>query len=288
MTMRYALVTPTRDEESDLPRLAESLAAQTIRPDVWIIVDNGSTDRTVGLARALESSEGWVRVLEVAGEVTPQRGAPVVRAFMVGLQVIDRRPDVVVKLDADVSMEPDHFERLLWAFETDPTLGIASGTCWELEDGTWRPQRVTRDHARGAVRAYRRECLADVLPLVERVGWDGIDELKARTRGWRVRHLDDLPFRHYRPAGGRERPVPMWISQGEMAHYMGYRPSYLVVRSAYRALRDPAALAMTAGYARAMLRRSPRYDDAEVRKLLRDEQSVRQLPRRIREALGRT
>jgi glycosyltransferase involved in cell wall biosynthesis len=286
--MRYALVTPTRDEETDLPRLAESLVMQTVRPEVWIIVDNGSTDRTVEIARTLESSEGWVRVLEVAGEVAPQRGAPVVRAFMAGLQSIDPRPDVVVKLDADVSMEPDHFERLLGAFESDPTLGIASGACWELEDGAWRMQRVTRDHARGAVRAYRRECLADVLPLVERVGWDGIDELKARTRGWRVSHLDDLPIRHHRPAGGRQRQVPMWISQGEMAHYMGYRPSYLVVRSAYRAMRDPAALAMPAGYARAMLRRSPRYDDAEVRKLLRDEQSLRNLPRRLREAIGRT
>jgi glycosyltransferase involved in cell wall biosynthesis len=286
--MRYALVTPARDEETDLPRLAESLAAQTVRPDVWVIVDNGSTDRTVELARALESSEDWVRVLEVPGEAAPQRGAPVVRAFMLGLPVIDSSPDVVVKLDADVSMEPDHFERLLGAFESEPNLGIASGACWELEDGTWRLQRVTRDHARGAVRAYRRECLADVLPLVERVGWDGIDELKARTRGWRVRHLDDLPIWHHRPAGGRHRRVPMWMAQGEMAHYMGYRPSYLVVRSAYRALRDPAALAMTAGYARAMLHRSPRYDDAEVRKLLREEQSFRKVPRRIREAMGRT
>ena len=53
MSMRYALVTPTRDEETDLPRLAaESLAAQTVRPDVWVIVDNGSTDRTVEIARA--------------------------------------------------------------------------------------------------------------------------------------------------------------------------------------------------------------------------------------------
>jgi len=286
--MRYALVTPTRDEETDLPRLAESLTAQTVLPDVWVIVDNGSTDRTVEIARRLESSAGWVRVLEMAGEVAPQRGAPVVRAFMAGLQVIDPLPEVIVKLDADVSMEPDHFERLLRAFEFDPTLGIASGACWELEDGTWRPRRVTRDHARGAVRAYRRECLADVMPLVERVGWDGIDELKAKTRGWHVRHLDDLPFWHYRPTGGRERQVPMWISQGEMAHYMGYRPSYLIVRSEYRALRDPAALAATAGYARAVLRRSPRYDDAEVRDLLREEQSLRKLPQRIREALGRT
>ena len=172
---------------------------------------------------------------------------------MSGLPVIDSSPNVVVKLDADVSMEPDHFERLLGAFESDPKLGIASGACWDsrtVPGACSASLAITR-----AGRSVRTagSVSRHVLPLVERVGW-GRDRRSqgSDSRLARVRHLDDLPIWHHRPAGGRHRQVPMWIAQGEMAHYMGYRPSYLVVRSAYRALRDPAALAMTAGYARAV------------------------------------
>jgi glycosyltransferase involved in cell wall biosynthesis len=285
--LRYALVTPARDEAPNLPRLAESLIAQTVTPDTWMIVDNGSTDGTAEVARVLAASHSWVRVLEIPGEAAPQRGAAAVRAFTAGITALEALPEIVVNVDADVTLEPDHFERLLAEFRSDPALGIASGTCWELEDGSWRSQHVTRGHARGAVRAYRRDCLLDVLPLVESTAWDGIDELKAKTRGWKATNLA-LPIRHHRPLGRREAGLALWTDAGEAAHFMGYRPSYLAVRAAYRALRDPVALAMIYGYARSAVRRTPRYEDPAVRKLLRDEQALRRLPRRIREALGRT
>jgi len=285
--LRYAVVTPARDDAADLARLAESVTAQTILPQTWVIVDNGSTDRTAGVAADVAAAHSWVRTLEIPGEAAPRRGAPIVRAFMAGVDSIGPLPEVVVKLDADVTTDPDYFERLLTVFASDGRLGIAGGICWELQDGSWRPQHTTRDHVRGAARAYRRECLEDVLPLVERVGWDGIDELRAQTHGWRVRSIDDLVVRHYRSLGVREPRLSKWIEQGDMAHFMGYRSSYLLARAAYRALRDPSALAMVYGYWRAVLRRSPRYEDPDVRRLLQVEQSWRRLPRRIREALGR-
>jgi glycosyltransferase involved in cell wall biosynthesis len=285
--MRYAVVTPARDEAANLPRLAASLAAQTVLPEVWIVVDNGSTDGTPDLCRQLERAHSWSRLLEIPGARAARRGGAAVRAFSAGVASLADLPEIVVNLDADVSMQPDYFEHVLEAFQTDRTLGIASGTCLELEDGEWRPQHVTRDHARGAARAYRRECLQEVMPLVESVAWDGIDELKARTRGWRVRSFPDLPVRHHRALGRREARLAVWTDEGEMSHFMGYRPSYLVIRTGYQALRDPAAVAMLYGYGRAVFRRSARYEDPAVRKLLRDEQSLRRLPRRIREARGR-
>jgi glycosyltransferase involved in cell wall biosynthesis len=153
--LRYALISPVRDEAMNLPRLAECIAAQTTLPTVWLIVDNGSSDGTLELARALEVTYEWVCVLEVQGAPAPQRGAPIVRAFHAGLDVLADKPEVVVKLDADLSMGDDYFARLLAEFASEPRLGITSGTCWELVEGRWRPQHVTRDHVRGAARAYR-------------------------------------------------------------------------------------------------------------------------------------
>jgi len=285
--LTYALVTPVRNEEENLRRLISCVREQTTAPRAWVIVDNGSSDRTVSLANELATVEPWVRVLEIAGGPAQARGAPVVRAVLAGLEAIDPWPEIVVKLDADVSFEPDHFERLLEHFAVDPRLGIASSLCLEEDGGRWRARYSTRSHARGAVRAYRSACLRDVMPLEQRMGWDGIDEIKAAVRGWRSATVEDVVFLHHRQLGEREGAASRWARQGEMAHYMGYRPSYLVFRALYRALREPAALAMVSGYVAAAVHRSPRYPDAEVRSWLRREQSLRRLPHRAREALGR-
>ena len=287
--LTYALVTPARDEAANLSRLARSLATQTHLPERWVIVDNGSSDETPEVLDELARRFSWVRTATVTGTAKPVPGAPIVRAFHAGLRILGCEPDIVVKLDADTSMEADHFRRLLEEFAADPALGIASGTCLEQgADGEWRPMRTTAGHVRGAARAYRRECLQQVLPLEERVGWDGIDELKASVLGWTTRMLPDLTFYHHRPLGSRDGSrTARWRSQGEASYYMGYRFSYLVLRSVHRARRDVAALAMISSYAAAALKREPRCADDAVRAHLRRRQSLRYLGLRAREAFGR-
>ena len=199
----------------------------------------------------------------------------------------DEPPDVVVKVDADVSFGGTYFEQLLDAFEHSPSLGIASGSAWEVRDGDWTQLFGTRTSVWGAVRAYRWECFQAVAPLDERIGWDGIDELKAVVRGWETRTLLELPFYHHRREGERDgaRTVA-WEAQGRAAHYMGYRPLYLVVRSLYRAKSERGALAMIRGYVRASVRGEPQLEDPDVRRYLRASQRLRALRRRAREARG--
>lgn len=285
--LSYAIVTPARDEAANLGRLAACVEAQTVLPTEWIVVDNGSADATADLVRELASRQSWIRLVQGPPAPGAARGGPVVRAFLTGLAALQSDPDVVVKLDADLSFPGDHFQGLLGAFAADPRLGIAGGVCWELTGGEWRPQFTTRDHVRGAARAYRRACLEELLPLPERMGWDGVDELKAQTRGWSTRSLPELPVRHHRALGGRERRLAKWVAQGDMAHFMGYRPSYLLVRALYRSTQEPSALAMVYGYARAALRRQPRYEDSPTVRQLREAQSLRRLGARVREARGR-
>jgi glycosyltransferase involved in cell wall biosynthesis len=285
----YAVVTPARDEARNLNRLADALAAQTVRPSIWIIVDDGSTDGSSDVIRELRSSYSFVHSIRLGSDRAVARGGPVVRAFHEGLRLVEPRPEVVVKLDADVSFGDRYFERLLAAFEADDRLGIASGTCYEQDAwGSWRQRFGTGESVWGAARAYRRECLDDVLPLDENIGWDGIDALKANARGWRTRTIGDLPFFHHRVEGERDGDRRrQWASRGRSAHYMGYRPTYLVARSLYKAVRDPAALGLIAGYLAASAQRSARCSDPEVRYTLRREQRLRNLARRAREASGR-
>jgi biofilm PGA synthesis N-glycosyltransferase PgaC len=285
----YAVITPVRDEAENLPRLAASLAQQTVLPCRWLIIDNGSTDGTPAIAEELSSMRSWISTLSVPGEATAIRGRPIVRALHAGLAALDEPPDIVVNVDADVSMDRQYFEQLLEAFARDPRLGIASGSGWERRGAQWRQRHLTGSTVWGATRAYRWACLQDVLPLEERLGWDGIDEFKANARGWRTATLTDLPFRHHRAEGhrdgGRHR---VRAEHGRAAHYMGYRFSYLILRALFHAPREPAALAMIAGYSSAALRRQQRCPDAAARAYVRRQQSLRLLPLRAREVLGRT
>ena len=288
MIRSYSVVTPARDEAVNLPKLAASFAAQTIRPAVWYIVDNGSSDGTLEVARRIAAEHAWVRVLSLPGTSVADRGAPVVRALQAGIAALADTPEMLVNVDADITFEPDYFERLLAKFDRDPALGIASGSAYELRDGRWEQRFVTGSTVWGASRAYRWDCLQQLLPLEERVAWDGVDEFKANARGWRTVAFEELPFKHHRREG--ERDGTAWRArrnQGQAAYYLGYRPWYLLLRALWNARREPAALGMVWGYASSAIRREQRNDDPDVRAYLRRQQSPRNLKRRAREAAGR-
>ena len=292
--LTYALITPARNEAENLRRLGRSVAAQSVAPTAWMLVDDGSTDKTREVAIELAARHDWVRVLDSPGrlarrgELGDGRGqGRDVLAFNAGVAALPEPVDVVVKLDADVSFEPDYFQRLLAAFDEDPSLGITGGRCLELEDGRWVPRFVSGNHVRGATRAWRWSCFEEIRPLEERLGWDVVDALKATSLGWTTRSLSDIFFYHHRPVGQRDGRFRSWADQGETAWFVGYRFWYLVARSLHRARRDRAALGLVWGYAAAAATRRPRHPDERVRAELHRKQSLRNLPVRIREAAGR-
>ena len=101
--------------------------SQTAPSEAWVIVDHGSTDETAAVAAELARTLPETSVLTLPGEANPTRGGPVAQAFVSGVERLEHTPDVVVKLDADVTFAPDYLEQLLGEFEKDTRLGIASG-----------------------------------------------------------------------------------------------------------------------------------------------------------------
>jgi biofilm PGA synthesis N-glycosyltransferase PgaC len=283
--LSYAVVTPARDERDNLDRLARSMAAQTILPTHWVIADDGSVDGTVDLAEAWAREHAWIRLLrrpQDSGRLANgRREARDLHAFRDGIKSLDEIPAIVVKVDADTSFDPDYFERVLQRFASEPDLGIAGGACYELEDGHWVRQKVDATHPRGASRAYRRDCLDIVMTIDAHMGWDGLDEVKAALRGYRSATLLELGFRHHRLVGHREKGrLHNGTAQGRAAWYMGYRPSYVVLRTIYRMAKDPGAVGMILGYAMAMATRQPRCTEPDVRRYVQRRQRLTALIRR--------
>ena len=286
-SMRYAVVTPARNEERNIGRLATALAAQTLPPVAWVVVDDASVDATPAILAELGDEHPWVRSLTRPAADPHERLADGRRkardldGFLLGARSLDEPVDVIVKVDADIDFDPDFFEVLIGRFAADGLLGIASGTCYELEDGVWTRRTKAETTVWGATRAYRSECLADLEALEPCMGWDGLDEISVQLRGMRTTTFVDLPFRHHRPEGGRElSSLHQGDALGRAAWYMGYRPSYLTLRALYRARQEPAAIGMLWGYFGAAGRRAPRCPDERLIRALRERQRLRTTMRR--------
>jgi poly-beta-1,6-N-acetyl-D-glucosamine synthase len=278
--MRYAVVTPARNERHNLPRLAESLLAQEQRPARWVVVDDGSDDGTAELAASLAREHPWIQLLPTGAAsdgalVDGRREGRDLLAFRAGLAAIGEDVDLIVKLDADLSFAPDYFRLLIERFAADPRLGIASGVCTELRGDDWEVCPIGDGWAWCASRAYRREVLDTVLELEPRTGWDALDLVKAQLRGYRTTTFYDLPFRHHRQWGGRERGrLRAYALEGQACWYMRYRPTYLLLRTAYRGRREPAAVGLVLGYLGGAFARVPTCRDREVIPEMRERQRL--------------
>lgn len=286
-TDSFAVITPVRDEAENLPRLAESLCALDAPPSVWVVVDNGSVDGSRDLVRDLAREHAWIRLCESPPDPSARRGAASVRALHAGIASLTKPVDYVANLDADVSLPPDYFSRIIAAFEANPSLGIASGVCLERGDsGRWERRAVTGDTVWGAARLYRRACLDELLPLQERFASDSMAQLKANARGWQTQRFPDLVFWHHRPEGHRDDGrLDAWTMEGRSAHYMGYRVWYLLLRTAHHVSRgEVAAVGILWGFSRSALAGEPRVADPDVRAALKRQQDPRKILRRMSEA----
>ena len=135
--VRYVIVTPVRDEEEHLEGTIRSVTAQTLKPAEWVIVDDGSVDGTAAIIDRYASQYDWIRGLQRGNRGFRKRGGGVVEAFNDGYQSLQCQDwEFVVKLDGDLTFEPDYFERILKRFLAEPRLGVAGGTLRSLSEGT--------------------------------------------------------------------------------------------------------------------------------------------------------
>jgi poly-beta-1,6-N-acetyl-D-glucosamine synthase len=282
---RVLIVSPVRNEAQHVARLARSVTAQTRPPDLWLTIDDCSTDgtyevlcelaQTIPFMRVMRTPEGYTK-----GTTDRHVVAAAPRAFNWALREVDPADFTHIgKLDGDMELPEDYFERLLAEFERDPRLGIGGGVIIEPEpDGTWHTPYSAPDHVRGALKLYRDACYAAIGGVREHLGWDGVDQIMARMHGYRTRSFDHLVTRHHRPCGTTYGVLRGRMRGGETYYVVGYSFPWVVLKSLRSGFLRPfgvSSLAFMAGYARAAWRRVPRVDDPDYRRFLRLEERRR-------------
>jgi biofilm PGA synthesis N-glycosyltransferase PgaC len=275
---RYALVSPVKDEARHIELTLRSVTEQTIKPVLWAIVDDGSTDGTADIVRRYVEEHAFVRLFESPKAGPRNTGSAEVLAFYRGyesLRGIDF--DFIVKLDGDLSFERDYFEKLLGRFSSDATLGIASGVYLESDQsGSWKPVGMPSYHAFGACKVVRRTCFDEISGFATTPGWDTADEIRAMARGWKTCHFSDLEVRHHKPEGSAMGLLKTSRMHGEIHYVTGGDPLFLLFKVLHRLTVRPflfSALALSFGYLQAVLKRKPRlvtrHEAAVYQQLLR-------------------
>jgi hypothetical protein len=204
-------------------------------------------------------------------------GPGVIEAFNAGLDTVElEHYDYICKLDLDLVLPPNYFERMILAMEARPRLGTCSGKPYFTRaDGTLAPEVCGDEMSVGMTKFYRVECFRQIGGFVREVMWDGIDCHRCRMLGWTAASWDDpeIRFIHLRPMGSSHKG--MWT--GRMRHgfgqyFMGTSLAFITASSIYRIPRPPVlvgALAIWWGYVHSWLTRRPRYNDPEFRRFLR-------------------
>ena len=278
---RIAIVSPARDEERTLPRTIESLVAQTVRPSRWVIVDDGSRDRTAEIAETAAREHDWIQVLRRPDRGYRKVGGGVIEAFEAGQSAIDVPYDFVAKMDVDLEFGPTYLERVLAEFERDPRLAAASGKVYRREGDRLVEEFMVDEMVAGQFKLYRREALERIGGFVREVMWDGIDFHRARMLGLRTASLDDPELRivHLRLMGSSDRSVYRGrLRWGRGQWFMGSSLPYVLASGLFRMRDRPyvlGGLLIVGGYLGAALRGAPRYEDREFRRELRRWQRAR-------------
>lgn len=279
--LQYALITPARNEEAFLERTIDSVLQQTILPVRWVIVSDGSTDRTDEIIKAYAEVYEWIDYIRMPERET-RDFAGKVRSFNAGYARLgDLRYDLVGSLDADISFDPKYFEFLLGQFRADSLLGVA-GTPFSEEGRTYDYRFSSTDHVSGACQLFRRECFESIGGYVP-VRGGGIDDIAvmtARLKGWRTRTFTEMSCCHHRPMGSAttHSKIAANFKLGQSAYRLGGHPVWQVFRGIYQMARKPYIVgggALVVGYVWAMLNRIERPVSKELVAFYRREQMNR-------------
>ncbi len=201
--MIYSVIIPAHNEAEFLKDCLDSLVVQTLMPDTVVIVNDNSSDDTEDLIDKYRAQHPFIQKVNNKSSDVHMPGSKVVNAFNSGLKAITTPYDFIVKLDADIILPGNYFEKISAIFEKHPKVGIAGGFAYEPDrNGNWKLNHpMDKNHVRGAFKSYTHKCFTAIGGLKNAMGWDTVDELLAAFHGFQTYTDDSLKVKHLRPLG---------------------------------------------------------------------------------------
>jgi poly-beta-1,6-N-acetyl-D-glucosamine synthase len=287
-----AIISPVRDEAKYVQKTLEAMLAQTVQPQEWLFVDDGSSDETPAIIDSYANRHPWIRVVRRNNRGFRQLGSGVIAAFNHGRNLLEK-PDYryIAKLDGDMSFTPRYLEIMLERLESDARLAAVSGKVFRPEGDSYVEEFIIDEMVAGQFKLYKRAAFDDIGGFAQTILWDGIDIHRCRMKGYHTLSFHDPEARliHHRLMGSSDRNVFKGrVRLGRGIWFMGYHPLYALASGIFRMHEKPyviGGIVIIGAYISAAIRRDPRYPDAEFITNLQQWQ-LKQLRKRLGRIIG--
>lgn len=273
--MKYVIITPAHNEEDLIGFTLDTIVAQTVKPDQWIIVDDGSTDRTGEIVQDYANRYEWIKlVVNHPKETKRDGGSKLINAVLLGINSLDVLDyGFFVKLDADLTLPPNYFEEVGKTFESDPTIGMCGGQCSILVDGVWKKESIASYFINGLAQSFRKDCYEEIGGMPPVYNADFLVQMTAMQRGWLVKCLP-MEIRHLRPTSTLiNRGLRFSYKMGVIYYQDGYDFLLVMLRSFVFGFNTKpfgiSALGLQAGYLSAVMKRPPKDVSPELEHFIR-------------------
>lgn len=220
--LNFYIIIPAHNEEDSIALTLESLVNQTLLPKRIVVVNDNSSDNTQQIVQKFIKTHPFISLINNSSSNKHLPGAKIVNAFYKGYETLDDNYDAICKYDADLIFPKHYLEQLAFHLNQNETLGMVSGFCYIKKNDTWILENLTRkDHIRGALKTYRKQCFLDIGLLKLSMGWDTVDELLAKYYGWNISTDESLKVKHLKPTGISYNKSSKYL-QGEALYKMRY------------------------------------------------------------------
>lgn len=220
--MNIYIIIPAHNEEKHILKTLNSLVGQSYLPKKIVVVNDSSTDNTAQIAETFKAKYAFIEVLNKTSEDKHLPGSKVIEAFNYGLRALDSNYDIICKFDADLIFPENYLESIKNEFIKNSKLGLCGGFCYISKKKGWVLESLTgKDHVRGGLKAYKKQCFKDIGGLKSAMGWDTIDELLSAYHHWEIKTLPALEVKHLKPTGHVYNKSAKY-KQGEAFYRMRY------------------------------------------------------------------
>lgn len=285
----YVIITPAFNEAAYIGKTIESVLTQMVKPLMWVIVDDGSTDQTAEIIKRHTVKYPSIQYVHRAKDPNQSYYSSNVYAIFEGLKYLQSvEYDFLAILDADISLPPDYYEKILNRMQSDEKLGIASGVYIDrLAENKFRKVLNDRRSTPKALMVFKKQCYQDIggfLPM-KYGGEDTVACFTARMRNWKAWSFPDIVAIHNKPVGtGHSKGLlKIRFRQGVGEYFMATHPLFFLLKSLRRCLKEPplilGGIARLAGYFYAYFMREKRQISDTITQFIRKEQWCRMVHR---------
>lgn len=270
---QYVIITPAKNEERNLPKLIKSIKEQTIKPGLWIIVDDGSTDDTPQIIKEVVNSNTWIKSIHLPNsprDVHKHYVNVCNRGFSSAIEFCKKNNiniDYIGVVDADMILEEKFFEKLINEFRKNPKLGIASGgENYYNSKNELVYQDVKDNMPIGCMRLWTLKCFEATGGYYSSYAPDSVSNVIAILKGWDVRLFPQIKGIHLRRTRSAEGLWKGYRLMGVSDYYRNYHPLFVTSKFLKYLYKRPHyfGVAYMYGYAYSALKRIEKINDKQV------------------------